>query len=91
MNRLQLGPNSRVGSFQLIDYGDPSLDLFNAYANRFLVVVPRWPGAQAASRFGLRWAQHRAERAAFRQRLAVLEQDKWIQENLNAGRADFGF
>ena len=46
MNRLQLGSNSRVGSFQLIDYGDPSLDLFNAYANRFLVVVPRWPGAQ---------------------------------------------
>jgi phage tail-like protein len=46
MNRLQLGSNSRIGSFQLIDYGDPSLDLFNAYANRFLVVVPRWPGAQ---------------------------------------------
>jgi phage tail-like protein len=46
MDRLQLGPNSRIGSFQLIDYGDPNLDLFNAHANRFLVVVPRWPGAQ---------------------------------------------
>ena len=38
-----------------------------------------------------RWAQQRAERAAFRQRFAVLKQDEWIQENLNAGRPDFGF
>jgi preprotein translocase subunit SecA len=50
-----------------------------------------WPGAQSAARLGFRWAQHRAERVAFRQRVAVLQQDKWIQENLNAGRADFGF
>jgi preprotein translocase subunit SecA len=54
-------------------------------------LAARWPGAQQAGRLTLRWAQHRAERAAFRQRLAVLAQDKWIQENLNAGRADFGF
>jgi len=45
MNRLQLDVNSKIGSFQLVDYGNPSLDLFNAYANRFVVVVPRWPGA----------------------------------------------
>lgn len=45
MQRLEVGVNSSIGGFQLIDYGDPSLDLFNAYANRFLVVVPRWPGA----------------------------------------------
>jgi preprotein translocase subunit SecA len=49
-----------------------------------------WPGAQAAGAFGYRWAQRRAERVAFRQRYAVLQQDKWIQENLNAGRSDFG-
>lgn len=45
MNRLQVGVHSTIGSFQLIDYGNPNLDLFNAYAYRFLVVVPRWPGA----------------------------------------------
>lgn len=53
LNRLQIGSNSRIGSFQLIDYGDPALDLFNAYANRFLVVVPRWPGAQASDQQAL--------------------------------------
>ncbi len=45
LNRLEVGVNSTIGKFELIDYGDPSLDLFNAYANQFLVVVPRWPGA----------------------------------------------
>jgi phage tail-like protein len=48
MNRLQVGVNSTIGSFQLIDYGDPSLDLFNEYAYQFLVIVPRWPGATAS-------------------------------------------
>jgi phage tail-like protein len=53
MNRLQVGVNSRIGSFQLVDYGDPRLDLFNAYAHRFLVVVPRWPGAGESDRQAL--------------------------------------
>ncbi len=44
MQRLEIGINSTIGNFQLIDFGDPSLDLFNAYAYQFLVVVPRWPG-----------------------------------------------
>jgi phage tail-like protein len=48
MQRLQVGVNSTIGDFQLIDYGNPSLDLFNAYAYQFLVVVPRWPGATTA-------------------------------------------
>jgi phage tail-like protein len=48
MKRLHIGENSQVGRFQLIDYGDPKLDLFNQYANKFLVVVPRWPGAGEA-------------------------------------------
>jgi len=46
--RLQVGANSQIGSFQLIDFGDPKLDLFNAYAYQFVVVVPRWPGATDA-------------------------------------------
>ena len=45
MKRLQVGVNSKIGSFRLIDLGDPALDLFNAHANQFLVLVPRWPGA----------------------------------------------
>lgn len=45
MQRLQVGTNSTIGKFRLIDYGDPNLDLFNEYANQFLVIVPRWPGA----------------------------------------------
>ncbi len=48
MNRLQIGANSTIGKFQLFDYGDPNLDLFNKYAYQFLVVVPRWPGAGAS-------------------------------------------
>lgn len=45
MNRLQVGVNSSVGCFQLVDWGDPNLDFFNEYANQFLVIVPRWAGA----------------------------------------------
>jgi phage tail-like protein len=48
MQRLEVGVNSTIGGFQLIDYGNPSLDFFNAYAYQFLVVVPRWPGATAS-------------------------------------------
>jgi len=49
----------------------------------------RWPGARLAAVLACRWAQSRTERAAFRQRLAVFQQDRWVQDNLNAGRADF--
>jgi phage tail-like protein len=45
MQRLQVGSNSQIGSFRLIDYGDPKMDMFNEYANQFLVIVPRWAGA----------------------------------------------
>jgi len=48
MQRLEVGVNSTIGQFKLVDYGDPSLDFFNAYAYQFLVVVPRWPGATAS-------------------------------------------
>ena len=48
MKRLSVGVNSTVGNFELIDYGNPSLDLFNAYAYQFLVIVPRWPGATSS-------------------------------------------
>jgi phage tail-like protein len=45
MQRLHIGSNSSIGGFKLVDFGDPNLDLFNQYANQFLVIVPRWPGA----------------------------------------------
>ncbi len=48
LRRLQVGVNSRIGSFKLVDFGDPTLDLFNVYAYQFVVVVPRWKGATAA-------------------------------------------
>jgi len=48
LSRLHLGSNSTIGGFQLIDYEDPKLDLFNKYAYQFLVVVPRWPGVGTA-------------------------------------------
>ncbi|PWU14368.1 MAG: hypothetical protein C5B50_17465 [Verrucomicrobia bacterium] len=53
MNRLQIGLNSRIGSFELLDHGDPNLDFFNAYAYQFLVVLPRWPGATEGDRQAL--------------------------------------
>jgi phage tail-like protein len=53
MDRLQVGVNSKIGSFQLIDYGNPSLDLFNAYAYQFIVIVPRWPGATESDELSL--------------------------------------
>jgi phage tail-like protein len=53
LKRLEVGINSSIGNFQLIDYGDPSLDLFNAYAFQFLVVVPRWAGATVSDQQAL--------------------------------------
>jgi phage tail-like protein len=49
MDRLQIGSNSTIGGFRLIDYGDPNLDIFNEYANQFLVIVPRWAGADESA------------------------------------------
>jgi phage tail-like protein len=37
--RLQLGENSTIGDFQLLDTGDPALDAFSVYAHRFTVVI----------------------------------------------------
>ncbi|AOS43722.1 preprotein translocase subunit SecA [Lacunisphaera limnophila] len=54
-----------------------------------LALAQRWPGARLAGVAACRWAQSRAERAAYRQRLAVFQQDRWIQDNLSAGRPDF--
>lgn len=54
------------------------------------LVARRWPGTQFVGALAFRCAQYRAERAAFRQRLAVLKQDQWVQENLKAGRSEFG-
>ena len=56
-----------------------------------LLVRQRWPGSRRLGVAGWRVTPKRAERAAFRQRLAVLKQDQWLQENLSAGRPDFGF
>jgi phage tail-like protein len=53
MKRLQIGENSKVGSFQLIDYGNASLDFFNSYAYQFIVIVPRWPGATDTDQMAL--------------------------------------
>jgi len=53
MKRLQIGENSKIGSFQLIDYGNPSLDFFNSYAYQFIVIVPRWPGATDTDQMSL--------------------------------------
>lgn len=53
MKRLQIGENSTIGSFQLIDFGDPSLDFFNSYAYQFIVIVPRWPGASDSDQMAL--------------------------------------
>jgi preprotein translocase subunit SecA len=82
------------GGILFLSCEDELLVDFLPAAARWLLraaLAHHWPGGQAAATLAYRWAQHRAERAAFRQRLAVLKQDQWIQENLNAGRADFGF
>ncbi len=49
----------------------------------------RLPGARTLGIAACRWAQRRAERSAYRQRLAVFKQDRWVQDNLSAGRSDF--
>ena len=54
-----------------------------------VAVARSLPGARAVSIFACRWAQRRAERASYRQRLSVFNQDRWLQDNLSAGRPDF--
>lgn len=45
VRRLQLDRFSRIGEFQLIDFGDPLRDPFHAQAHRFSVMVPLRDGA----------------------------------------------
>jgi phage tail-like protein len=79
MNRLQIGANSIIGGFQLIDYGDPKLDLFNKYAHQFLVVVPRWPGAGPADRQSLEQIIEMAKPAH------TVAQFQWARPRLRIG------
>jgi phage tail-like protein len=48
--RLQLGENSGIGSFELLDVGDPVRDPFERFAHRFTVFVPLRDGSPAARR-----------------------------------------
>jgi phage tail-like protein len=43
VNRLQIGENSQVGGFQLIDTQDPLRDPFYVYAHQFTVFLPWQP------------------------------------------------
>jgi phage tail-like protein len=83
LNRLEVGVNSTIGQFELIDYGDPSLDLFNAYANQFLVVVPRWPGAGPSDQQNLQQIIQMAQPA---HTLGTLE---WADPKLRIGLQSF--
>jgi phage tail-like protein len=46
VQRLQLDRYSRIGSFQLLDAGDPLHDPFHHYAHRFTVFVPKRGGVR---------------------------------------------
>ncbi|HUA58214.1 MAG TPA: phage tail protein [Verrucomicrobiae bacterium] len=83
MNRLQVGVNSQVGSFQLFDFGDPQFDLFNKYAYQFVVVVPRWPGASAADAQNLQQIIDMAKPAH------TLGQLQWAEPRLRIGLQAF--
>ena len=83
LNRLQVGVNSNVGSFQLVDYGDPKLDLFNKYAYRFLVVVPRWPGAGPADQEAIQQIIEMAKPAH------TVGQFQWSEPRLRIGLQAF--
>ncbi|MEA2236351.1 MAG: hypothetical protein QOC81_1075 [Thermoanaerobaculia bacterium] len=49
VRRLQLDRFSRIGEFQLVDFGDPLRDPFHAQAHRFSVMVPLRDGADEES------------------------------------------
>lgn len=81
------------GGLLFLSFDDELLvDFLPAILRRAAGAIIAWrcPGAQRMGVFLCRWAQRRAERAAYRQRLAVFEQDRWLQDNLSAGRTDFG-
>ena len=46
VRRLQLDRFSRIGSFQLVDGGDPLRDPFHVYSHRFTVFVPATRGVR---------------------------------------------
>ncbi len=83
LNRLEVGVNSSIGQFALIDYGDPELDMFNAYANQFLVVVPRWPGAGPTDEQNLQQIIQMAQPA---QTLGTFE---WAEPRMRIGLQSF--
>jgi phage tail-like protein len=83
MKRLQVGVNSKIGSFQLIDYGNPTLDIFNAYAYQFLVVVPRWPGASQSDQQALEQIIDLAKPAH------TVAQFQWAEPRLRIGIQSF--
>jgi phage tail-like protein len=83
LKRLEVGVNSTIGQFELIDYGDPSLDLFNAYANQFLVVVPRWPGAGSSDEQNLQQIIQMAQPAH------TLGTFEWAEARMRIGLQSF--
>ncbi len=83
MRRLKVGVNSKIGGFQLIDYGNPSLDVFNAYAYQFLVVVPRWRGASDSDQQALEQIIELAKPAHTIARL------QWAEPRLRIGIQSF--
>ncbi|MEA2574703.1 MAG: hypothetical protein QOH93_2001, partial [Chloroflexia bacterium] len=54
VDRLQLGENSQIGSFQLVDSGDPLHDPFYYYAHQFTVFVPLPSGGTDTQKHTLR-------------------------------------
>lgn len=83
MKRLQVGHNSEIGNFQLLDYGDPNLDLFNKYANQFLVFVPRWRGAGDAELANLR------QIVALAQPAHTVAEVRWVEPRFRIGIQSF--
>jgi phage tail-like protein len=54
VRRLELGEHSEIGTFQLLDQGDPTRDPFHHLAHRFTVYVPVCGGLGEAGREELR-------------------------------------
>ena len=50
VRRLQLGEHSAIGSFQLVDQGDPVTDPYGVQAHRFTVYVALAPGVDDGER-----------------------------------------
>ena len=73
VERLQLGESSRIGSFQLIDSGDPVSDPFHHLAHRFTVYVPAGRPVGDDERRALRRVVEMAKPAHAEGELAVVE------------------